>query len=135
MYSNTFLIRMRAMAAVRAAMEGVGADFLGLSVPNVAHADLAVQLLMGRWEVMDAGLLDRTHLSLFTERRLNSVLDDFGFTTVERFDTILPVTEQHDPPDAPGLDANTPLGSAAPRLAFVGGRTREHLPVHRRVPT
>jgi SAM-dependent methyltransferase len=101
-----------AMAAVRAAMEGVGAHLLGLSVPNVAHADLSAQLLMGRWEVMDAGLLDRTHLSLFTEHRLNGVLAEFGFTDVERFDTVLPVTEQHDPPDAPALDPNTPLGSA-----------------------
>lgn len=124
-----------AVAAVRAAMDHLDAALLGLSVPNVAHADLAAQLLMGRWEVMDAGLLDRTHLSLFTERRLHGVLDEFGFTAVDRFDTILPVTEQHDPADAPALDPNTPLGGAlrAWRSSADGlGDTYQFIGVYRR---
>ena len=81
-------------------------------MPNVAHADLAAQLLMGRWEVTDTGLLDRTHLSLFTDRRLASALEDCGFGTVDRNDVVLPVSDQHEPADAPALDPNTPLGSA-----------------------
>src|SRR5262245_38417297 len=60
----------RALTALGDALRAVDGELLGLSVPNVAHSDLAAQLLMGRWEVTDTGLLDRTHLSLFTDRRL-----------------------------------------------------------------
>ncbi|HZB43568.1 MAG TPA: methyltransferase domain-containing protein [Ilumatobacter sp.] len=102
----------RALNALGAALRAVDAELLGLSVPNVAHADLAAQLLMGRWEVTDTGLLDRTHLSLFTDRRLTRALDDCGFGTVDRNDVVLPVSDQHEPADAPALDPNTPLGSA-----------------------
>lgn len=102
----------RALTALGEALRAVDAELLGLSVPNVAHADLAAQLLMGRWEVTDTGLLDRTHLSLFTDRRLAGVLADCGFGTVDRNDVVLPVSDQHEPADAPALDPNTPLGSA-----------------------
>jgi SAM-dependent methyltransferase len=102
----------RALTALGNALRSVEAELLGLSVPNVAHADLAAQLLMGRWEVTDTGLLDRTHLSLFTDRRLADTLTQCGFATVARNDVVLPVSDQHEPADAPALDPNTPLGSA-----------------------
>src|SRR3974377_2292971 len=35
---------------------------LVLSVPNVAHKDVALKLLTGRWDVTEAGLLDHTHV-------------------------------------------------------------------------
>jgi glycosyltransferase involved in cell wall biosynthesis len=102
----------RALTALGEALRAVDAELLGLSVPNVAHADLAAQLLMGRWEVTDTGLLDRTHLSLFTDRRLAGELEQCGYATVARNDVVLPVSDQHQPADAPALDPNTPLGSA-----------------------
>lgn len=101
-----------AMVALRSALEETGGGLLGLSVPNVAHADLAAQLLMGRWEVTETGLLDRTHLTLFTDRRLAGVLDAHGFTTIDRYDVVMPISDQHEPADAPALDPHTPLGSA-----------------------
>jgi SAM-dependent methyltransferase len=102
----------RALTALGDALRSVDGELLGLSVPNVAHADLAAQLLMGRWEVTDTGLLDRTHLSLFTDRRLSDALKECGFSTLARNDVVLPVSDQHEPHDAPALDPNTPLGSA-----------------------
>jgi hypothetical protein len=35
-------------------------------IPNVAHWSLLLQQLRGRWDYVDAGLLDRTHLRFFT---------------------------------------------------------------------
>lgn len=41
-----------------------------VSVPNVAHLWVRLQLLFGRFEYADRGILDRTHLRFFTRRRL-----------------------------------------------------------------
>ena len=100
------------LRALRVALERVGASTLALSVPNIAHNDLAAQLLMGRWQLTDAGLLDRTHISLFTNERLRRDLASCGFTTIERFDIIAPETEQHVPVDAPALALSTPMSRA-----------------------
>jgi SAM-dependent methyltransferase len=100
------------LAAIAEAMQRVDAELLGLSVPNVAHTDLAAQLLMGRWPITETGLLDRTHLSLFTDQRLAGELASHGFAPVDRLDVVLPETEQNDPPDAPALAASTTLGAA-----------------------
>jgi SAM-dependent methyltransferase len=43
-----------------------------LSLPNIAHADVRLSLLRGRWEYKSWGLLDRTHVRFFT---LKSVRD------------------------------------------------------------
>ncbi len=100
------------LRALRTALEHVGASTLAMSVPNVAHNDLAAQLLMGRWELTDAGLLDRTHISLFTNERLRRDLASCGFTTIERLDIVAPETEQHVPVDAPALALSTPMSRA-----------------------
>src|SRR5215813_10329262 len=39
-----------------------------VSVPNVAHLWVRLQLLRGRWNYDDRGILDRTHLRFFTRR-------------------------------------------------------------------
>ncbi len=54
-----------------------------VSIPNIAHADLRLALLEGRFEYTDIGLLDHTHLSFFTRDRLASFLADGGLTAVE----------------------------------------------------
>lgn len=41
---------------------------LVISVPNVAHIVPRTQLLMGRFEYEDRGIMDRTHLRFFTRR-------------------------------------------------------------------
>ena len=57
-----------------------------ISIPNVAHADLRLLLLEGRWTYQDTGLLDRTHLRFFTRESLRELLAANGLTAtrVER---------------------------------------------------
>jgi 2-polyprenyl-3-methyl-5-hydroxy-6-metoxy-1,4-benzoquinol methylase len=50
-----------------------------LSVPNVANLYLRLNLLWGRWEYADRGILDRTHRYFFTRRSLRAMLEDAGF--------------------------------------------------------
>ena len=44
-------------------------------IPNVQHYSVIVNLLRGKWEYQDEGLLDRTHLRFFT---LSGIRDLFG---------------------------------------------------------
>ena len=52
-----------------------------LSVPNVSHFSVAIELARGRWTYTDAGFLDRSHLRFFTPSSLQSLLCETGFTT------------------------------------------------------
>ena len=56
------------------AADGSDAPVLVTSIPNVAHFDLGAKLVGGRWDVTSSGLLDRTHLQLFTEQRVGAEL-------------------------------------------------------------
>jgi 2-polyprenyl-3-methyl-5-hydroxy-6-metoxy-1,4-benzoquinol methylase len=53
------------------------------SVPNGANWALRLQLLAGRWQYTDRGLLDRTHLRNFTRRSFHECLEEAGFEVVE----------------------------------------------------
>ena len=53
------------------------------SVPNGANWALRLQLLAGRWQYTDRGLLDRTHLRNFTRRSFHDTLADGGFEVIE----------------------------------------------------
>jgi SAM-dependent methyltransferase len=50
-----------------------------LSVPNVGHHAVVLDLLAGRWDYLPIGLLCSTHLRFFTRRTLESWLDRLGF--------------------------------------------------------
>jgi 2-polyprenyl-3-methyl-5-hydroxy-6-metoxy-1,4-benzoquinol methylase len=53
------------------------------SVPNVKHFSVVVPLLVAdRFEYADAGLLDRTHVHLFTLEEIDRMLRDTGFEAV-----------------------------------------------------
>ena len=43
-----------------------------ISVPNVANIIVRLSLLLGRFDYMDRGILDRTHLRFFTLKSLES---------------------------------------------------------------
>ncbi|HVE51602.1 MAG TPA: class I SAM-dependent methyltransferase [Casimicrobiaceae bacterium] len=65
-----------------------------LSVPNVAHSAIIANLLDERFEYGGEGLLDPTHVRLYTWRSIDRMLDDAGLhvkewdcTVVELFDT------------------------------------------------
>jgi hypothetical protein len=90
------------------------APLLVLSVPNVAHRDLAAKLLLGRWDVTPTGLLDSTHITLFTERRLVELLDWGGFAEVARDDVVFDRSEQRV--DDLAVFGDTTLGRFLRRL-------------------
>ncbi len=56
-----------------------------ISVPNVANWLVRLQLLLGRFNYTDRGIMDRTHLRFYTVRTVTEMLVDAGF----RVDTII----------------------------------------------
>lgn len=48
------------------------------SIPNVMHASVTGDLVRGRWEYRDAGVLDRTHLRFFERASIRKLFDDAG---------------------------------------------------------
>ena len=50
------------------------------SIPNVAHHSIVRDLLRGRWEYADAGILDRTHLRFFTRETILDLFAGAGLT-------------------------------------------------------
>jgi 2-polyprenyl-3-methyl-5-hydroxy-6-metoxy-1,4-benzoquinol methylase len=75
--------------------------YVVLSLPNIAHADVKLQMLAGRFPYKETGLLDRTHLSFFTLESVHALLADAGFIAVDLRRVIVPVhhTEQAVDPD------------------------------------
>jgi SAM-dependent methyltransferase len=78
-----------------------------LSIPNIAHGDVRLSLLAGKFEYKELGLLDETHIRFFTRDSMNSFLSRNGFSAAETFSTFVPVgsTEfaplpEHLPSDA-----------------------------------
>ena len=86
------------------------APLLVLSIPNVAHIDLAGKLVTGRWDVTEVGLLDSTHVSLFTEDRLERLVADLGFVEAARDDVVRRADDQCFPRDHPA-QVDTPLAA------------------------
>ena len=54
-----------------------------LSVPNVAHWSVRLELLRGRFDYQPFGIMDATHLRWFTHRSLTNLLVDAGFIVEE----------------------------------------------------
>jgi 2-polyprenyl-3-methyl-5-hydroxy-6-metoxy-1,4-benzoquinol methylase len=49
-----------------------------ISLPNVANIYVRLQLLFGRFEYQDRGLLDRTHMRFFTRKSFQTFMNDAG---------------------------------------------------------
>lgn len=47
-----------------------------LSIPNVAHASVKAALLLNRWDYKDVGLMDRTHIHMFSWKGIARELAD-----------------------------------------------------------
>ncbi len=52
--------------------------FVIISVPNIAHLWIRLLLLVGRFDYLDRGILDHSHLRFFTERSLRAMVADAG---------------------------------------------------------
>ncbi|MDP8961933.1 MAG: methyltransferase domain-containing protein, partial [Actinomycetota bacterium] len=57
--------------------------FVVISIPNIAHGDVRLALLQGRWDYRPLGLLDETHLRFFTWEGVERMLWEAGFASVE----------------------------------------------------
>lgn len=68
---------------------------LVVSIPNVAHLDIACRVLAGCWDVTESGLLDRTHLRFFTDRSLTELMTAAGWYEAAREDFRLTKSDQH----------------------------------------
>jgi len=99
----------------------VSDGFVVISVPNIAHLYIRLLLLVGRFDYIDRGILDDSHLRFFTERSLRGLIADAGLT-IERFTAtpaplyqILP-TSWHKPWVAATHAVNAVIARNLPRL-------------------
>jgi glycosyltransferase involved in cell wall biosynthesis len=73
------------------AKAALGADgCLVVSLPNVAHFAVRLALLFGRFNYVERGILDRTHLRFFTRQTAQRLLEDAGYEILETRITITP---------------------------------------------
>jgi len=62
-----------------------------ISLPNVANWVIRLGLLFGRFDYVDRGILDRTHLRFFTLRSAGQLVSDASCEVLEVIPTPLPV--------------------------------------------
>lgn len=75
--------------------------YVVLSIPNIAHADVRLALLAGRFEYRPTGLLDQTHLRFFTRETLEKFVIECGFELETSFASTAPLGgTEFGPPDA-----------------------------------
>lgn len=53
-----------------------------ISIPNIAHNAVIIDLLQNKFIYRDVGLLDHTHLKFFTEQSLEKLVDDCGLKII-----------------------------------------------------
>ena len=57
--------------------------FVLISVPNVAHLSMRVNLFKGNFDYTSAGIMDSTHLRWFTKKTLFTLLETNGYKVLE----------------------------------------------------
>lgn len=62
-----------------------------VSVPNFVHLFVRLNILFGRFEYMERGILDRTHLRFFTLKTFRKFLSDAGLVVEEVAATPVPL--------------------------------------------
>lgn len=62
-----------------------------VSLPNVAHADVRLALLTGKFEYRPTGLLDQTHLRFFTRETIERFVSGCGFAVESCFASTAPL--------------------------------------------
>ena len=73
-----------------------GSPALLVTVPNVAHVDMALHVLCGHFEVQGADALNPANLRFFTEETLQRLVDRSGWRVVGREDQHSLYSEQYD---------------------------------------
>jgi 2-polyprenyl-3-methyl-5-hydroxy-6-metoxy-1,4-benzoquinol methylase len=82
--------------------------YLLVSVPNVGHRDVVYNLLAGKWETTEAGILDKTHLRFFTRNSLHRLLTENGWQVVTENNFEREQADEYDPDSV--LHTDTQLG-------------------------
>jgi hypothetical protein len=72
------------------AFQGSNSVFM-ISVPNIANLWVRLNLLFGRFDYTDRGILDKTHLRFFTRKTLISMLKNTGLEIVSIQVTPIPL--------------------------------------------
>jgi len=67
-----------------------GARFI-ISVPNVANLWVRLNVLLGRFDYADRGILDRTHLRFFTRKTLIAMVENAGLEILSIQTTPVPL--------------------------------------------
>ena len=62
-----------------------------ISVPNIANWVIRLSLSFGRFDYMDKGILDRTHMRFFTLRTLKQMMSEVSCDVLKVIPTPLPV--------------------------------------------
>jgi 2-polyprenyl-3-methyl-5-hydroxy-6-metoxy-1,4-benzoquinol methylase len=97
---------LRALRSVRQLL-APATGFVVVSVPNVAHIDVKLALLKGRFDYGGWGLLDETHLRFFTRTSIERLLEEAGFAPVELERVIRPVFASEIGVDRSEIDPGT----------------------------
>ncbi|WCK16162.1 methyltransferase domain-containing protein [Agrobacterium tumefaciens] len=82
-----------------------------LSVPNVAHSDIGFKLASGSWSYTREGLLDHTHVRLFSEASLKRTFEAAGLHVVDQYDVRIAKSDQDFPLTHPALASGTTLNA------------------------
>jgi len=75
-----------------------------ISIPNIAHASVRLQLLRGRFQYTETGLLDRTHLRFFDQDSVRELLAEAGLTV----ETELPIRRSTEEEPGTALETVSP---------------------------
>jgi GT2 family glycosyltransferase/2-polyprenyl-3-methyl-5-hydroxy-6-metoxy-1,4-benzoquinol methylase len=59
-----------------------------ISIPNIAHNAVLIDLLQNKFEYREIGILDKTHLKFFTHNSLKTFVASAGFTVVQECNAI-----------------------------------------------
>ena len=83
------------LASLRQAVRKIKpTGYVVTSLPNVAHGDVRIALLQGRFRYAETGLLDRTHMRFFTLETIRELMTSSG-TRRRRYqaggDAVVPV--------------------------------------------
>ena len=70
-----------------------------VSVPNIAHNSVLINLINNEFPYTDLGLLDNTHIHFFTAKSFRRAAKDAGFTVVREEKIFVPVGKNELPVD------------------------------------
>lgn len=62
-----------------------------ISVPNIANIWVRLNLLFGKFDYTERGILDKTHIKFFTKKSLKSMLEESGLDNIEIIPTPIPL--------------------------------------------